>query len=155
MVPCVRAKELAIDHVRNPGERMPICRMKCGERPSKSRERNTAIHVWIFPDIRGVIESDELMPDYLGVNSKRHHRETEQDDEIGSLQTYIMAKRDDTWSFCRCNMSSFPFSCRSVRHLSQDYQRRTIEIATNFLCRLVLLESQRIAAGIAASTVSQ
>ena len=66
---------------------MPICRMKCGERPSESRERNTAIHVWIFPNICGVIESDELMPDYLRVNPKRHHRETEQDDEIGSLQS--------------------------------------------------------------------
>ena len=66
---------------------MPICRMKCGERPSESRERNTAIHHWIFPDICGVIESDELMPDYLRVNPKRHHRETEQDDEIGSLQS--------------------------------------------------------------------
>jgi hypothetical protein len=53
--------------------------MECGERPSKPRERNTAIHVWIFPDICGVIESDELMPDYLRVNPERYHRETEKD----------------------------------------------------------------------------
>ena len=63
---------------------MPICHMKCGERPSESRERYTATHHWIFPDICGVIESDELMPDYLRVNPKRHHRETEQDKEIRS-----------------------------------------------------------------------
>ena len=58
---------------------MPVCRMKRGERPGESRERNTAIHHWIFLDIRGVIESDELMPDHLRVNPKRYHRETEKD----------------------------------------------------------------------------
>ena len=65
---------------------MPICRMKRRERPGESRGCNTAIHHWIFLDIRGVIESDELMPDYLRVNRKRHHRETKQDEEIGSFR---------------------------------------------------------------------
>ena len=100
---------------------MPICHMKCGERPGESREGNTAIHVWIFPDICGVIESDELMSDYLRVNPKRHHRETEQDDEVGSLQSYIL--RDDASSFRRRNKSSFSLSCCSFGHLSRDYQR--------------------------------
>lgn len=96
---------------------MPICHMKCGERPSESRERNTAIHVWIFPDICGVIESNELMPDYLRVNPKRDHRETEQNDEIGSLQSNTVAKRDGTSSFRRRNKSSFSLSCCSFGHL--------------------------------------
>ena len=91
MAACVRAKELAIDHVRNPGERMPIGRVKGGERPGESRERNTAIHHWIFLDICGVIERDEPMPDYLRVNPKRHYRKSEQDDEIGSLQCCSVA----------------------------------------------------------------
>jgi len=87
---------------------MPICRVKCGERPGQSRQRNPAIHHWIFLDIRGVIESDELMPDYLGVKPKRHYRETEQDDEIASFQSCSVAKRDDT---------------SSLRRRSQDYIR--------------------------------
>src|SRR6516225_448152 len=89
---CVCPKELAIDHVRNPCERMPVCHIKRRECPGKSRAGDTAIHHWIFPDVRGVIESDELMPDYLRVNPKRHYRETEQDDKIGSFQSCSVAK---------------------------------------------------------------
>ena len=63
---------------------MPVSRMKSGERPGESRERNTAIHHWIFLDIRGVIESDELMPDHLRINRKRDCRQTEKDEKIGS-----------------------------------------------------------------------
>ena len=132
--------------------------MKSGERPGESRECNTAIQVWIFPNICGVIESDELMPDYLRVNPKRHRRETEQDDKIGLLQSYIMVKRDDTSSFRRRNKSSFSFSCFSFGHLSRDYQRtdnRNIYGVENFLCRPAYIGVSRIAAGIAASTVSQ
>src|SRR2546430_1873525 len=83
---CVRAKKLAIDHVRNPGERMPIRRIKRGERPDESGAVNTAIHHRIFPDIRWVIQSDELMPNYLCVNPKRDCPKSEQDDEIGSSE---------------------------------------------------------------------
>ena len=109
---------------------MPICRMKCGERPSESRERNTTIHVWIFPDIRGVIESDELMPDYLRVNPKRYHRETEQDDEIGSLQSYIIAKRDDTLSFAAATRAVFLFCAVRLAICRETTRGRTTEIAT-------------------------
>jgi len=77
MTACVHAKELAINHVRNPSERMPVCRMKRSERPGESPERNTAIYHWIFLDIRGVIESDELMSDHLRVNRERHYGQTE------------------------------------------------------------------------------
>src|SRR5690242_17363954 len=80
----VRAKKLAVDHVRNPSERMPVCCMKRSERPCDARERNTAIHHWIFLDIRRVIESDELMPDHLRINRERHYCETQHDQEIGS-----------------------------------------------------------------------
>src|ERR1700719_3063256 len=61
---------------------MPICRVKSGKRPGDSRERNTAVHHWIFFDIRGVIQSDELMPDYLRVDRKRHHGQAEHDEKI-------------------------------------------------------------------------
>jgi hypothetical protein len=83
---CVRAKKLAIDHVRNPSERMPVRRIKRGERPDESRAGNTAIHHWIFLDIRGVIESDELMPDHLRINRKRHYCQSTGDEEIHSTE---------------------------------------------------------------------
>jgi hypothetical protein len=65
---------------------MPISLAKGGKRPAEPRERNTAIHHWSFFEIRNVIESDEAMPDHLGINPKRHYRQTEQDEEVGSLE---------------------------------------------------------------------
>src|SRR5215472_17052679 len=65
---------------------MPVPRVKSGKRPGESRERNAAIHHWIFLDISGVIERDEVMPDHLHIPPKRHCRQTEQDEKIGSLE---------------------------------------------------------------------
>src|SRR5580765_5677384 len=116
MAACVRAKKLAIDHVRNPSERMPVCRMKRGERPGESRERNTAIHHWVFLDICGVIKGDELMPDHLRINPKRHYRQAEQDEKIGSPECWNVTERRDAASV-RCNSArGFSFSRRSLGH---------------------------------------
>src|SRR5438876_12062478 len=65
MAACNRTEELAIDHVCDPCEWMPVARVKSGKRPGESRERNTAIHHWVFLDIRKVIDRDEAMPDHL------------------------------------------------------------------------------------------
>jgi hypothetical protein len=70
--------------VRNPSERMPVRRVERGKRPGESRECDTAIHHRVFPDVRGVIEADELMPDYLCINSESDCRQSEQDEEVGS-----------------------------------------------------------------------
>src|SRR6266481_3738528 len=86
MATCKHAEELAIDHMCDPRERMPVCGVKSGERPCKSRRRHTAIHHRIFRDIRNVIEIGEVMPDHLRVNPKRYYRQTEQDEKIGSLE---------------------------------------------------------------------
>src|SRR5437868_11663836 len=84
MATCVHAEELAVDHMCDPREWMPVCLLKSGKRRSESRERNAAIHHWVLYDIRIIIESDELMPDHLRINSKRHYRQTNQDEQIGS-----------------------------------------------------------------------
>src|ERR1051326_5317552 len=86
MAPGKRTEELAIDHVRNPCEWMPVSRMKSGKRPADSRERNTTIHHWILLDIRKVIQSNEVVPDHLRVNPKRHYRQAEQHENVRSLE---------------------------------------------------------------------
>ena len=75
MTACDHAEELAIDHVCNPSEWMPVRLVKSGKRPGESPERNTAIHHRVPLDVRKVVESDEAMPDHLGINPKRHYRE--------------------------------------------------------------------------------
>src|SRR5436309_5794551 len=83
-----RAEELAVDHMCNPCEWMPIARVKSGKRPGESAEGNTAIHHWVPLDIRNVIDHDEAMPYQLLVDPKRHYRQTEQDDKVGSLKCH-------------------------------------------------------------------
>src|ERR1043166_3583783 len=61
---------------------MPVRRIKGGERPDESRAGNTAIHHWIFLDICRVIQSDELMPDHLHINRRRHPCQSKQNEEI-------------------------------------------------------------------------
>src|SRR5690349_2488993 len=72
---------------------MPVPRVKGGKRPSESRERNTASYRWVFLDIRGVIESDEVMPDHLRINPKRYYRQAEQDEKVGSFECCNVADR--------------------------------------------------------------
>src|SRR5437867_9286728 len=119
------AEELAIDHMCDPCEWMPVPRMKGGKRPCESLERNTAIHVWIVLDIRRVIESGEAMPDHLRINPKCYYRQTEQDEEVGSLECCNVADLEsfpgspagcgkaDNFSLLRC-----PFGhavCETIR----------------------------------------
>src|SRR5437773_3907043 len=86
MATCLHAEELAVAHMCDPSEWMPVCLVKSGERPGESRQRNAAIHHRVFLDIRIVIQSDELMPHHLRVNPKCYYRQTEQDEEIASLE---------------------------------------------------------------------
>src|SRR5439155_14891284 len=86
MAACKYAEELAIDHMCDPREWMPVSLVKSGKRPGESPERNTAIHYWVPLDIRKVIGNDEAMPDHLRINPKRYYRQTQQDEKIGSLE---------------------------------------------------------------------
>src|SRR6478609_1224910 len=95
---------------------MPVCCMKSCERPGESRERNTAIHNWIFLDICGVIKGDELVPDHLRIKRKRHHRQTQQDEKIGSPECWKVAEPHGA-ACVRCNSArGFSFSRCSFGH---------------------------------------
>ena len=122
---CNHAEELAIDHMCDPREWMPVGLVKSGERPGESRERNAAIHHRVFLDIRIVIQSDELMPHHLRINPKCYYRQTEQDEEVGSLECCKAADLESfRSSFVGCGKAdSFsllrrPFShtlCETIR----------------------------------------
>src|SRR6266446_1720479 len=109
MATCIHAEELAVDHMCDPRKWMPVCHVKSGERPCESRERNAAIHHWVLLDVLIVIESDELMADHLRINPKRHYRQTEQDEEIGSPECCSLADPESFRrpSFARGKANSF------------------------------------------------
>src|SRR5437667_3532530 len=118
MTTCDHAEELAIDHVCNPSEWMPVRLVKSGKRPGESPERNTAIHHRVPLDVRKVIESDEAMPDHLGIDPKRHYRQTEQDEEVASLECCNVADLESLWSsFVGCGkVGRFYVLRRPVSH---------------------------------------
>src|SRR4029077_9849905 len=86
MATCKHTEEMAIDHMCDPREWMPVSGVKSRERPGESIKRHAAIHHGVFRDIRRVIEIDEAMPDHLRINPKCYYRQTEQDEKIASLE---------------------------------------------------------------------
>src|SRR5437762_3804057 len=67
----IHAEELAIHHMCDPSEWMPVPLIKGAKGPGDSGECNAAIHHYVPLDIGIVIQSDELMSDYLRINRER------------------------------------------------------------------------------------
>ena len=65
---------------------MPVRRIKRSECPDESPERNAAVQHRIFLDIRGVIESDELMPDHLRINRERQNSQGSGNRDLGAAE---------------------------------------------------------------------
>ena len=55
----IQAEELAVGHVRNPGERMPVAGVKGGERPAEVRPVQAVFDERIFGDVVGVVIVDK------------------------------------------------------------------------------------------------
>src|SRR5213593_3968475 len=60
MPTCKPAEELAVDHVCDPREWMPVSLVKSGECPGNPAERNATIHHRVLLNIREVVDSDEV-----------------------------------------------------------------------------------------------
>ena len=131
------AEELAIDHMCDPCEWVPVPRVKGGKRPGESRERNTAIHHWIFLDIRRVIESDKAMPYYLRINPKRNYRQPEQDEQIGSFES---SKMSDLERFLSSLVGDSPTS-HALARLSDRPDPKTLKLFWMISCGHSLKDS--------------
>jgi len=58
-------EQLAIEHMRNTRQRMPVSRMKMGKRSNHAIEREALDDARIFININVVIEIDEIVPERL------------------------------------------------------------------------------------------
>src|SRR5262249_22385589 len=96
MAGCERAEELAIDHMCDPRKWMPVLRVKSRKCPGEPRERNTAIYHWVLLDVRSVIDNDEAMPNHLRVDPKSHYRQTQQDENVGSVESCSVANLESS-----------------------------------------------------------
>ena len=67
----IKTEELAVEHMGNPGERVPACGMKRREGPSYSLRGQAAAYHRVVPDVVIVIVVDELMTQDLAVDRQR------------------------------------------------------------------------------------
>ncbi len=77
--PALQPEELAIQHVRQPGEREPVGGVARRERPLNALERDALAHVGIAGNGIGVVEIDEIeMPD-LAIHGESDQDQSETD----------------------------------------------------------------------------
>src|SRR5215831_13668329 len=149
MAACIHAEDLVVDHMCDPCERVPIGLVKSGEGPGDSRHRNATIHHWVFHDISTVIESDELVPYHLRIDSKRDRRQAQQDEQIGPPPRCGIPLRHGASSVCCSKVTCFsplrrPFGhsvCGTIRSPTADYlwkavHRNRARLSSPLLLRL-------------------
>jgi len=78
----LQPEQLAIEHVRHGGERVPILRMDVGERPDDTMPTQTGDHVRVAYDVTWIVEVDELMMKRLPKHSPRERNQDSADGEL-------------------------------------------------------------------------
>jgi hypothetical protein len=66
----VGAEQLHVEHVREPGERVPIAQQAGGEGPARAVEGKAAAHDGVFADVARVVVLDEAVPVGLRVDGE-------------------------------------------------------------------------------------
>ena len=89
----VAAGHLAVRHVRQPGERMPVARVPRRERPFDAGPRQAVLNHGIFGDVIAVVIEREVVMRRRQINRQRAHHE-QQHDETGSGHRLLV------WDFC-------------------------------------------------------
>src|SRR5438105_14252278 len=64
---CVQTEDLTVNHVSNPGDRMPVGSMKGRECPDQAVEGNAGVNHVIVANVDIVVQADKLVIDHLDV----------------------------------------------------------------------------------------
>ena len=67
MGPGIEPEQLAIQHVRQPGQRVPVPHVERGDATAHTRPCQAAGNVWILADVGTVVEADEIVVGDLAV----------------------------------------------------------------------------------------
>ena len=81
MVPAaIQAKELAVQHVRNPGERVPVAGVARGQSPLQPLRGEPLPDVQVAGGVKGIVVVDEIEVADLGVDreSRQEQRQINQ-----------------------------------------------------------------------------
>src|ERR1700674_267155 len=104
----VEVKELAVQGMRQPSQRMPVSVAKSGKRPFHGVPGQAALNPGIFQDIGRVIKGDELVMDDGIVKSEggRHQYETINDDAHFAGRGHVGSRRRFPWPRVRPEVRS-------------------------------------------------
>ena len=73
----VQTEKLAVEHMRKPGQRMPVSNIRKTKRPLDPLDRHSIFDVLILGHVQSVIETDKFVMAYLPINTKcgnnQHH----------------------------------------------------------------------------------
>ena len=75
----VQSEQLAIEHMRNTRQRVPVSRMKMGKNSNHAVEREALDDARIFININVVIEIDEIVPECSPKDQPDDCNQTERD----------------------------------------------------------------------------
>jgi hypothetical protein len=67
----IESKELAVEHVRNCRQWMPVSRVAVRERPNDSGQRQAAGYGRVFIDVNVIVEINEIVAERLPENQPR------------------------------------------------------------------------------------
>lgn len=90
----LEAVQLAIQHVRNRGERVPVSSKRVGESPLDPAERETGGYCGIIVNIHAVIVIYEPVPEHL-TEDDPHNRRKNNADNAGD-QALVLSARNGT-----------------------------------------------------------
>src|SRR5438445_7315989 len=76
----VKSEKLAIHHMRNPGERMPVGSVRVRECPNHAFQSHPVLYHFVLRHIFGIVEIDEVETRDAPINgySSKRQRETNQ-----------------------------------------------------------------------------
>ena len=84
-MPCrLQAEELDVQHMRNPGQGVPIAGIGRSQRPGQAFNGQAILNRFIFIHIDGVIIGDEFAMTHLPEEHPRGQRKKKADDEDAS-----------------------------------------------------------------------
>ena len=80
----VQAENAAVNHVREPRQRMPVARGHRGERPFHARPRHTVLHDGLVGDVKAVV---------IDAKAEPRHRQIEREGGDGEQQSDTARQR--------------------------------------------------------------
>lgn len=79
MSACLQAVPLAVEHVRNRREWMPVLRMNMAHGPANATQANAAGYLRILINVVVIVVVNEIVPQRLGENNPGDNREENAD----------------------------------------------------------------------------